>query len=221
MTDHLTPESLRPAPSAETEEGPLETAVSVLTRPVPTMRRVTQLAPVGWAIGLVAVLQFLSGIAAGVATPAFEGLRGPSPDMGAFSVVALAIVFSVAGLIGLALGAAILQGIALLLKGTGTYRGLFAGLGFAQVPYLFSIPAQLLVVAGPGGAILWFLVAFGLFVWSFALATIAVRENHGFSTGRALAAMLIPLAVAIALVVVLVIALVALVAGVMTQLPPG
>jgi hypothetical protein len=221
MTDHLSPEALRPTPPAETEEGPLETAVSVLTRPVPTLRRVTQLAPVGWAIGLVAVLQFLSGIAAGFATPAFEGVRGPTPEMGAFSVLALAIVFSSAGLIGLALGAGILHGIARLLRGTGTYKGLFAGLGFAQVPYVFTIPAQLLVLAGPGGTILWFLVTFGLFIWSFALATIAVRENHGFSTGRAVATMLIPLAVVIALVVVLVIALVALVAGLMTQIPAG
>ncbi|MGH9168670.1 MAG: Yip1 family protein [Acidimicrobiia bacterium] len=221
MNDHLAPESLRPAPPVETEEGPLETAVSVLTRPVPTLRRVTQLAPVGWAIGLVAVLQFLSGIAAGLATPAFEGILGPSPDMGAVSVVALGIFSSIAGLIGLALGAAILQGVALLLKGTGTYKGLLAGLGFAQLPYIFNIPAQLLVVAGPGGAFLSLLVAFSLFIWSFALATIAVRENHGFSTGRAVATMLIPLGVAIALVVILAIALVALVAGVMTQMSAG
>jgi hypothetical protein len=200
--------------SAAAEEGLLETTVSVVTEPVPTLRRLTRRPRIGWAVVVTLVVGALSGVVALVAGP--SGTRAgfevtPAMDQ-AFRAIGLAFVVlgPVFGLIGLALGAGVLQVSSYLLGGRGGYAGLFTALGFAQVPQVFGIPVGALArLAGGPVLVLSGVVSFGLWLWSVVLAAVAVRENHDFSTGRAVAALLLPVGALVAFVVVIWIALVA------------
>ena len=109
--------------------------------------------------------------------------------------------FIVAPLIGvpvLAFFTAIFWVMSLILGGRGSYSGLFAGLAFASVPTVFSLPANLLVSQ------FWLLsgiVGLGIFAWTLVLTVFAVQENNNFSTGRAIAAVFIPLGILFVLAV--------------------
>ena len=101
-------------------------------------------------------------------------------------------------------GSGLLDGIfwvtSLILGGRGSYSGLFAGLAFASVPTVFSLPANLLASQ------FWLLsgiVGLGIFAWTLVLTVFAVQENNNFSTGRAIAAVFIPLGILFVLAVAL------------------
>jgi hypothetical protein len=209
------------APELDTraEEGLLETAVSIVTEPVPTMRRLTHRPRIAWAIVVtvaLAVLSGLVGVLAGDAPITQPGFQ-PTPEMDQI-FRAMGIAFIVLGplfaLAGLALGTGVLQLSSYLLGGRGGYAGLFTGLGFAQVPQVFGVPLTAVArLAGGPGAILSGLLSLGLWIWGVALATVAIRENHDFSTGRALAALLIPFVVLVGLFVLIAIVFVAMFAS--------
>jgi hypothetical protein len=189
------------------DEGLLETAVSVLTQPVPTLRRLTLHPRVGWAIGVAVVLGLLSGIVNAAQLGGSPQMAQLPPEMRQWEGAA-AVGAAVAGPIVtpllLAAGAGILHLVSRLLGGAGSYRGLFVGVVFADVPSALGIPAQLLpLVLGVAGQILAALIGFALFVWVVVLAGVAVRENNGFSTARAAAALLIPVGLLFGLVIVL------------------
>lgn len=200
------------------DAGLLETVVSVLTEPVATLRRLTANPNVGWAVIVVAVvglLSWMSTVAGFGAGPA--QMEGAQPDLAQMRGPLLAagvVAGPVFGIIGLAIGTAILHGVSLLLGGEGSFRGLFTGLGFAYVPSAFGVFGQLLpLVLGMAGALLGVIVNLGISIWAIALAVIAVRENNRFSTGRAIAVVLIPAAVAIVLFIVLMAVVFAALAG--------
>lgn len=207
---------------------------TVLRHPVTTLRAVTNTAPTtraGWlivlsqaglilSVGLAPVLIFrlLRDIAERC------GLSVPDAiydDMFA-AVVALALFASVAGslmaLAGTAVGAMVVNTLVhrLVKPNKGNSSGLFAGTGFAQVPLLLLVPVSILgavaavAIGGVAGLLVGIIVPLlGLAtfaLWSIALAFIALRENYGLTTLRALAAMLIPIGVAGAVVALLALA---------------
>jgi hypothetical protein len=203
-----TPEDLRPEVSGE---GLLEVAVSVVTQPVSTLIMVTQQQKLGWAI-IVAVVVSLTSSLTSAASLTSSGLAGGANfsvpvDPYIFRVAALVgagLLGPLIGLIGLAVVAGIFQLVGLVLGGKGTYVGLFCGLAFASVPSIIGTPFNLLpLVIGVVGEILSGLVSFGLFIWTVVLTVIAIKENHQFSTGRALAVFLIPVAAIGLLIVIL------------------
>lgn len=184
-------------PSIGEAEGFLETAVGVITDPVPTLRRVTATAPLGWAIWLTVALSAIAW-AAGSAQfgQGFDGVpRSFSlPSTPVLAVLGL-ILGPIFGLIGLAIGTGILKLTSLMFGGKGSYKGLFCGLAFATVPNVFSAPIQVLqLLGGVGGQILGGLISVGVSIWVIVLAVIAVRENNAFSTGKAVGAVLLPIA---------------------------
>jgi hypothetical protein len=191
-------------------EGLLEAAVSVVTQPVVTLRIVTQQRKLGWAIIVAVVVSLASSLtsAASLTPSGFTG--GPNfslpVDPSVFRVSALvgaAFLGPLMGLIALAIVAGIFQLVSMGLGGKGTYVGLFCGLAFASVPSIIGTPFNLLPLAiGVAGEVLSGLVSVGLFTWTAVLTVIAIREDHQFSTRRALAAFLIPV-VAIGLLVVI------------------
>ncbi len=196
---------------AGADEGLLETVVSILTRPVPTLRRLTAHPQVGWAVVVTVVIWLLSSVAtAGQLWAGRPGAGGLPPELGELRgpfAVAAVVGGPIFGLIALAIGAGILHGVSLLLRGEGSYRGLFTGLAFANVPSALTVVTQLLpLVLGMGGRLLAGLFNFALAAWAVVLAVIAVRENNRFSTGRAIAVVFIPLVILIGLVAVLVMA---------------
>ncbi|MFN2556086.1 MAG: YIP1 family protein [Nitriliruptorales bacterium] len=194
------------------DEGLLETVVSILTRPVPTLRGLTARPRVGWAIAVTLFIGVLTWVAAaarfGTSPPGVGGLPPEFRELRGVFMVGAVVFGPIFGLIGLALGAGILHGVSLLLRGEGSYSGLFTGLAFANVPSALTVITQLLPLSlGMGGALLAGLTNFALAAWVVVLGVLAVRENNRFSTGRAIAVVLIPAGILIGLFILLMILL--------------
>jgi hypothetical protein len=200
--DVIEPDQEQPRPEEPSDEGLLETTMSVLSQPVPTMRRLTRNPRVGWALIVTVVIAVGSSLATVAQGGPLMGAQpgfAPPPEleqqlrtMG----LVIALAAPVVAVIALAIGAGIVQVSSYLLGGKGSYAGLFTGLGFASIPNVLGIPAMLLPrLLGGAGSALSGLVNLGALVWVLVLSVIAVRENHDFSTGRAVAALLIPVAV--------------------------
>jgi hypothetical protein len=220
----VTEESSREQQSLAPRDGNvLERVVGVMSQPVVTLRELTERPRVPWALivtAVIALISSLAGIGRADRGSQFGGLGGtgsefgPSPELRRILVVGSVVLSPVLATIFLVVWAGILQGISRLLGGTGAYAGTLSGLGFAGVPYVLGIPAQVLpLVFGTVGAALSGLVQFGLLIWVLVLDVIVVRENHDFSTGRAVAAVLLPIAVVILLLVVLIVVIAVLVAS--------
>lgn len=217
VVDREGPWTGRPGPQGRTavDEGFLETALGVITDPVATLRAVTHQPKVGWAIWLtlgIGLITGLAGLADIGADPATDELFREIPELaeladlrGAFAT-AMVVASPFLSLLWITIVAAVLQGTSSLLGGDGRFRGMFVGVAFANVPTVFGVVTPLLAIAlGTVGSALGGMVTFGLFVWVVILGGVAVRENHGFTTGRAAAAVLIPFAVGFLLVVLLVV----------------
>lgn len=209
-----------PGPSAK-GEGLLETAVGVLTSPVATLRGLASEPRAGWAVILTIAIALLSavetaGVAGSAATSPFgpETTPGPPEELRWVILVGGATFLPLVALAVLAVWSAILHGIARLLGGVGRYGAVFTTVGFAQTPQVFTVIGTLLTVTvGLIGQVVSGLLGFGLFVWSAILSVIAVRESHRLSTGKAIAAYLIPIGVAIALAILLFVLIVVLIIG--------
>ncbi|MBE0446764.1 MAG: YIP1 family protein [Actinobacteria bacterium] len=95
------------------------------------------------------------------------------------------------------------HGIALLLKGKGNFTGLLGALGFANFPFILTVPFGLLgFVDGWAGRKLPMLASFPFAIWVIVLEIIAIRENYKFSTGRAVVTFFIPPLVLLALILI-------------------
>jgi hypothetical protein len=206
--------SAEPVPSDTDVHGfnVLEAAVAVITRPASAMREITAARP--WLAGLLLyvaanVLNVLASMAARptdiissaewalplLLPPELEGalaMRQSPLTWVVFRVVlSLVMLVSTAGVFYL---------VGRLLSGRGTFGGLLATQGFASVPnFLLAPVAAMLNLAGwPLALLNWPLgVAFG--VWTLVLGVIGIRESLGFSTGRAVATVLIPVPILLAL----------------------
>lgn len=188
------------------EEGLLESAVSVVTDPVATLRRLAGSAPVGWAVVVTVVISALTSLvtAAGfMADP--DSLPLPLQGVPSSSLILAAVILGpLLSVAGLAIGAGLMQLVAAMLGGQGTYRGTFTALAFANVPSLIGVPVDLLGVALPTVRLLAGLVGLALTVWVIVLAVIAIRESHALSTGRAVLTLVIPVVVLLVIGVVFV-----------------
>lgn len=202
---------------SEQQESLLETAASTITQPVRTLRAITARPCLAWALAITVVISLLSALA--FAAQLEFAPAGLEPDAARISLPRIALLLSAAvlgpvfGLLGLAIWTSVMQISSRVLGGKGSYRGQFTGLAFANIPSVLGVPFQLLPMAlGMAGGVLAGLVGLGTSAWVVVLSALAVRENHGFSTGRAVVALLAPLALLIALFIALgfLIALVAL-----------
>jgi hypothetical protein len=92
--------------------------------------------------------------------------------------------------------AAILWTVGKLYGGRADYMSLVRGLSFAYVPLLGLVPAQQLAIAEALGRIT-VVAAIGVvvvYIWATLAAIVAVREIHRVRQGRAVATVLIPVA---------------------------
>ena len=176
------------------KQGFLETCIGVIFNPVPTMRTIVRRRPIGWALIIIIVITVAQGItgAASLDPADFDDdawLQGP---LQGFSIVggpilAIAVV---------AFFTAICWIMSWILGGRGSYGGLFAGFGFAYLPAVFTVPVTFMALQLDSfGQGLSGMIGFGVAVWTIVLSVFAVQANNNFSTGRAIAALFIPLAI--------------------------
>jgi hypothetical protein len=194
------------------DAGFFDTAVGVVTSPAATLRAVVERQPVGWSLALLVVINALTAAAQAAsfsAQAAFGGstLGGPSFGLSGLGAVLLGVfVGAPVGVAMTALFTAAVLLFARMLRGSGTYRSTFCGLAFATVPQVFTvIVSAAMVPFGFAGDVLGALLAFGIGIWTLVLSVIAVRHAHGLTTGRAVAAVLLPIAVLILLAVLFVV----------------
>ena len=178
----------------------LETCIGVIFVPLPTMRTIVRRRPIGWAlivIVAISVAQVIAG-AASLDPSDFDDAAWVQGPLQGFSIVggpALAIAV-------VAFFTAICWLMSRILGGRGSYGGLFAGLGFAYLPAVFTVPVTFMALQlDTFGQGLSGMIGFGVSVWTIILSVFAVQANNNFSTGRAIAALLIPLAVLFVLLI--------------------
>ena len=175
-------------------QGFLGTCIGVIVVPLPTMWTIVRRRPIGWALIVIIVIAIAQGItgAASLDPADFDNAEWVQGPLQGFSIVG-GPAFAIAGV---AFFTAICWIMSRILGGKGSYGGLFAGFGFAYLPAVFTIPVTFMALQFDAFAQgLSGLVGFGIAVWTIVLSVFAIRENNNFSTGRAIAALFIPLAV--------------------------
>ena len=188
--------------SAPDEEGLLETAASLFVHPVVTLRRVSRQRPIDWAIAIIVVLAAASLVIDAARLSPRDFVLDPSDAPESFSGgVRIAMVLGaltlgpVIGLVVSALISGLFHVVSRMMGGAGTFAGMFAAYAFASLPGAVLIPAAVFpIIFGSVGGRLELLVLVTVLFWSAILTVVAVRENYGFTTARAVAAVLIPVA---------------------------
>jgi hypothetical protein len=190
----------------------LDAAVGVITRPASAMREIAAARP--WLAGLLLyvaanVLNVLASMAArpanAVGSAEWTLPLLLSPEL----AVALAVsqsplswaVFRVMlSLLMLFFTTGLFYLVGRLLGSRGPFGGLLATQGFASVPnFLLAPVAAMLNLAGGPLVLLNWPLGMGFGIWTLVLGVIGIRESLRFSTGRALATVLIPLPILLAL----------------------
>ena len=183
-----------PTQRQSSNQGFIETCIGVIFVPVPTMWTIVRRRPIGWALIVIIVITVAQGIAGAASLdPAdFDDVAWVQGPLQGFSIVggpALAVA-------GVAFFTAICWIMSRILGGRGSYGGLFAGFGFACLPAVFTVPVTFMALQLDSfGQGLSGMIGFGVAIWTIVLSVFAVQANNNFSTGRAVAALLIPLAV--------------------------
>ncbi len=181
----------------------LGTCVGVIFNPVPTMRAIVRRRPIGWALIIIVAVSFAQAITASASfDPSdfddVEVVQGPLQGFSivggpAFAIAAVAFLTAICWIMSRILG------------GKGSYGGLFAGFGFAYLPAIFTVPVAFIAFQlDDFGQALSGMIGLGTIVWTIILSVFAVQANNNFSTGRAVAAIFIPLAILLVLLLALV-----------------
>jgi hypothetical protein len=185
---------------------PVDAAVGVIVRPDATMQSIATAHPWKTALLLamgIALLQNLAGLTASVWSPGDGSPISSLVSMAADrSPVGITIKVLIVAPILLTLGTTILYVLGRLFRGRGLFRGLFSALAFAGVPFIISAPlsAGLNLAGGPLASLGGLLgLAFG--IWTTVLAVIGVHKSLSLSTGRAVATILVPMAILSMLVI--------------------
>lgn len=179
--------------------GFLETVYGVLFDPVSTFRSLREKPPLGLTVIVVTVVNLATAIM-GVLT--FRLWPGDPSGVGT-AVQGMAAVVAAAGftlwyLKWLGYGA-VLHLTAQLLGGGGGPKATLVAYGLTGLPSILLLPVQgllaILRLGGWGQSLIMVSAGFAVLIWSVILLVLALREMHGLTTGRALAAVSIPVAV--------------------------
>lgn len=133
---------------------------------------------------------------------------GAAPSLGIGTVICGAPVGAIFSVLGFAIAVALIQWVAKLFGGTGSFDKLAYAFSAITVP--FSVISAVLALIGiiPFIGILTGLISFGLVIYVLVLEVLAVKAVNGLDTGRAVGAVLLPV-----LVIFLVICCCALIVG--------
>ncbi len=125
---------------------------------------------------------------------------GGAPSFGFGTVICGAPVAAILAVIGFAIGTALVQWVAKLFGGTGSFEKLAYAFSAITVPY--SVIAAVLILLGiiPIVGILTGLISFALSIYVIVLEVLAVKAVDRLDTGKSVGAVLLP-GLAIALVI--------------------
>lgn len=117
---------------------------------------------------------------------------GSAPAFGVGTVICGTPVAAVFAVIGFAIGVALIQWVAKLFGGTGTFEKLAYAFSAITVPY--SVVAAVLLIIGiiPFVGILTGLISFALSIYVIVLEVFAVKAVNRLDTGKAVGAVLLP-----------------------------
>lgn len=185
----------------------METVYDVLFRPGEVMGRIADERLTGQALIVFAISAVIP--AGGL----YFGLRAA----GMAKLLDMAILLHALGsLVVWFVGAAVLHLIAEFYGGEGSAAGLFAAMGFAQLPRIFAAPLWAVTMVLPKGTAGAFLAisTIVLFVWMLALDIAAIRGAYNMGGARAALVLVTPfLALAAVLAVVVIFAGAAVIPG--------
>lgn len=191
-----------------------ELVYGALFRPVEAFRHIARTRPVKPALLVAFTVYVFQGLLLAASLP--EDVAGLLPAQAGLATgelpVSLGLPAFVTFLTVLAVGWFLATAVFHLLAGfmghAGSGPALFAGLGFATLPLAFGSAAEFILgrLAGLGGlATLATIASLG---WNLVLVTIAIRETYRITSGRAVAILFLPLAVAAGVIVITAIALI-------------
>ena len=117
---------------------------------------------------------------------------GGAPSIGVGTVICGAPVAAVFAVIGFAIGTALVQWVAKLFGGTGSFEKLAYAFSMITVPYSVVVAVLTLVGIIPLIGILTGLISFALIFYLIVLEVLAVKAVDGLDTGKSVGAVLLP-----------------------------
>ena len=188
----------------------LENIFGTLFSPASTFRRMLEeKTSVTLAAIVVLIACICSGAGSILTQSAFMSLFAEFPGFEemVFSPIASMTMSVVVGFIGWVVIAGILHVVAKILGGKGAFTEMLVLMGFAMLPNIFQAPIGLIAIfsGGLAGALIAIGLGGILAIWVLILDVLAIREAHKFSTGRAIATLVLPFVVLMVLAFILII----------------
>ncbi|MEW6398826.1 MAG: Yip1 family protein [Bacillota bacterium] len=202
--------------------GVLELMYGALFSPVATFREVAARPHLGRAVVVLVVVAAVSATVGAISggREFTAGMAEAGVPVSGASFGPVAFLFGLVGpFLFWYLQTAIFYLTGVLLGGKGPVLPLMAALAVASMPQVFSAPVMLVSTAVHQGLGVWLSLAVG--IWVIVLNVLAVREALHFSTGRAIATLVLPLAVIVVLMVGAVIAFAVAFLPLFQQFMPG
>ena len=194
----------------------MSTWINSIIKPAETFKAEKAKASLGKGMFNYAIINVIAGFLVGIAIAVFVSIlpsTGPYAQilsmlkvLGIAAIIVMPILFAILAIIGSLIGQGIFYIFAKLLKGQGT---------FVQQYYLTSLYVPILGIISFIVMLIPFIGTFISFIvalFTLYLLTIALRETHNYSTGRAVLTWLIAaIAIFIILLIIIVLAIMAFV----------
>lgn len=188
----------------------LENISGTFFSPASTFRRMLEeRTSVTTAAIIVLIASICSGAGSILTQSAFMSMFAEFPG---FEEMMLSPILSmtlsvVGGVISWVVIAGILHIVAKVLGGEGAFTEMLVLMGFAMLPNIFQAPIGLvtLLSGGLSGAFIAMGLGGILTIWVLILDVLAIREAHKFSTGRAIATLVLPFVILTVLAFILII----------------
>ena len=194
----------------------LEAISGTLFTPASTFRRLLEERT---SLTIAAIIVLIACICSGIGTlltqstvmslfTEFSGFEPVTPDFDEMMSSPITSMTSsvVGGFISWVFFAGICHIVAKLLGGKGTFTEMLVLMGFASLPNIFQAPIGLIAMLSGGltGAFIAIVLGSFLAIWVLILDVLAIREAQKFSTGRAIATLVLPIVVLAVLVFILI-----------------
>jgi len=212
--------------------GFLELVYGVLFDPLPAFRKVAAKPPVGLSVLIFTLVNAAAAIMSVLVMSRsmyrhVPGMEIPMAGLMSAAMPVMVVLSLVFNYVSWFLASGLFHLLAEFLGGRGRATGVFAVAGLSSLPLIFLVPVNLLLL-------LWGLKSFAavvimplssliVVIWWLILLILGIRQVHDFSTGRAVAVVMLPVAGVIILAVILMVSMMGLMASVVSTLPvaPG